>query len=508
MHDKGIGSWPTRRARMSPHRVALRQADREVTYAQLADDSEALAGGLRGRGVNRGDRVAYLGLNSIDLVVAMFATARLGAVFLPLNTRLAPPEMAYILADGAPTLLIWEEGFERITEAEEVCALGIPQVRIGGEDHRPADLSRSEAGPIDTPVGLDDLFMIQYTSGTSGHPKGVQLTHGNIVWNVYNVLVDLDLRSDEVALVTAPLFHTAALNQLLLPTLLKGGTALIEAKFDPERALDLIERDRVTFLFGVTSMYLALTRAARWREADLSSLRTAMSGGAPIPVALLQTYAERGLPLIQGYGLTEASPGVTMLRAEDSLTHMGSAGTPCMFTDVRVIDPTTGSPVSDHPGEVCVQGPNVSPGYWHDSPSTAAAFEDGWLRTGDLATVDEHGHLRIVDRLKDMFISGGENVYPVEVEAAVYTHPAVAECAVVALPDATWGEVGRAVVTLRDGHELTEADLLDHLRTRLAGYKVPRSVIFCDGLPHNASGKLVKRTIRARYGAPSTDEQD
>ncbi len=507
MHDKGIGSWPARRARMSPERPALRQDGHTMTYAQLADASEQVAHGLRARGIVAGDRVAYLGLNSIDLVVAMCATARLGAVFLPLNTRLAAPEMAYILTDSAPSILLWEERFDAVARSADVRELRIPEVRMrpGGEGGLSA-LAMPDAGPIDESVSLDDLFMIQYTSGTSGRPKGVQLTHGNIAWNVYNLLVDVDLRSDEVALVTAPLFHTAALNQLLLPTLLKGGTALIERKFDPDRALDLIEREGVTFLFGVTSMYLALTRSERWKDADLRSLRTAMSGGAPIPTALLQTYADRGVPLIQGYGLTEASPGVTMLRAEESLSRMGSAGTPCMFTDVQVVDPTLGTPVVGQPGEVLVQGPNVSTGYWRDPEATHRAFtDDGWLRTGDLAEVDGE-HLRIVDRLKDMFISGGENVYPVEVEAAIYTHPAVAECAVIAVPDPTWGEVGRAVVSLRAGRDLTEDELLAHLRTRLAGYKVPRSVRFCADLPHNASGKLVKRAIRAQHGGADEDE--
>ncbi|TWP38564.1 acyl-CoA synthetase [Leekyejoonella antrihumi] len=504
MQDKGIGSWAARRARMSPHRIALRQGVCTRTYAQLADDSAKVAHGLRRNGVGPGDRVAFLGLNSIELVVAMFATARLGAVFLPLNTRLAAPETAYILADSEPVILLWESGFEDIVHSATVRALGVPELRLGGPPGgRLGALAVTGAGPMDEPVGLDELFMIQYTSGTSGRPKGVQLTHGNIAWNVYNVLVDVDIRSDEVALVTAPLFHTAALNQLFFPTFLKGGTALVEAKFDADRALGLIEEHGVTFLFGVTSMYLALTRASAWADADLRSLRSAISGGAPVPVAMLQAYADRGVPIIQGYGLTEASPGVTMLRAEDSLRKMGSVGTPCMFTDVRVVDPGFGTPVDDQPGEILVQGPNVSPGYWHNPEATAEAFvDDGWLRTGDLALVDDEGHLRIVDRLKDMFISGGENVYPVEVESAIYTHPAVAECAVISVPDRTWGEVGRAVVTLRDGQSLTQEALLEHLQERLARYKVPRSVVFCDELPHNASGKLLKKAIRQVHGEP------
>ena len=337
--------------------------------------------------------------------------------------------------------------------------------------------------------------MIQYTSGTSGVPKGVMLTHGNVIWNVYNLLVDIDLGSDEIALVTAPLFHTAALNQVLFPTVLKGGTALIEASFDPARAIDLIERERVTLLFGVTTMYLALSQSPRFHEADLGSLHLALSGGSPIPESLLQTWLDRGLMIVQGYGLTEASPGTTMLRAADAVRKLGSAGTACFFTDVRVAVDRRDADVGE-PGEVLVRGPNVTPGYWQDPGATDRAFSDGWLHTGDLATRDDEGYLRIVDRLKDMYISGGENVYPAEVEQALYAHPAVAECAVIGVPDPTWGEVGRAFVVVRDGQHLDAQELLDHVTARLARYKVPKSVEFVPELPHNASGKLLKSRLR------------
>jgi fatty-acyl-CoA synthase len=324
---------------------------------------------------------------------------------------------------------------------------------------------------------------------------------------VYNLLVDVDVGSDEVALVTAPLFHTAALNQVLFPTLLKGGTALIEAKFDPDRAIELIQEHGVTLLFGVTSMYLALVQSARWPRADLRALRSALSGGAPLPVALLQAYLDRGLMIIQGYGLTEASPGVTMLRSADSNRKIGSAGTACFFTDVRVVTPEGQDVAVGEPGEVLVQGPNVTSGYWQQPDATAAAFaEGGWLRTGDLAQVDDEGYLYVVDRLKDMIISGGENIYPAEVEQALYTHPAVAECAVIGVPDAKWGEVGRAVVVLRDGHQATEAELIAHLDGRLARYKIPKTMVFAAALPHNASGKLAKPDLRRLHGVPAGGE--
>jgi fatty-acyl-CoA synthase len=496
MLDQGLGSWPARRARMTPDKAALVQAGRITTYAELEHRSTRLALGLRQLGVERGDRVAFLGLNSVELVETMFAVAKLGAVFLPVNTRLAPPELRHVLEDSGARLLIWQGGFESGVESPEVEGLGLDQVRIADDGGASLAALFGPEGTVDEPVGLDDLFMIQYTSGTSGRPKGVMLSHANIVWNVFNLMVDVDLGSDEVALVTAPLFHTAALNQVLFPTILKGGTALIEAKFDPDRAIELIEREGVTLLFGVTSMYLALAATKRFAEADLSTLRGALSGGAPIPESLLQTWLDRGLMITQGYGLTESSPGATMLRAADGVRKLGSAGTACFFTDVRVVTPTMDPVEVGEPGEVLVSGPNVTSGYWQNPAATDDAFTDGWLRTGDLAVVDDEGYLTIVDRLKDMYISGGENVYPAEVEQVIHSHPAIAEAAVVGVPDERWGEVGRAVVTLHEGAELTEAELLAHLEGRLARYKIPKSVVVVRELPHNASGKLLKSRVK------------
>ena len=500
MRDQGIGSWTRRRARMTPGVTALVQDGVPTSYADLDRACTRLAHALRARGTSRGDRVAFLGLNSVELVTALFATARLGAVFVPLNTRLAPPELAYVLEHSGSRVLLAEDDLAAALEDPAVARLSLDThvfTRAAGAGLDPLvdDVPR-DAEAIDEPVSLDDVFMIQYTSGTTGRPKGVVLTHGNVTWNVHNLMVDVDLTSSEVALVTAPLFHTAALNQVLLPTVLKGGTSLVEARFDPVRAIDLIESERVTLLFGVTSMYLALAAAPRFGEADLTSLRIALSGGAPIPESLLHTWLGRGLMIVQGYGLTESSPGATMLRAADGVRKLGSAGTACFFSDVRVVD-AGGSDTGDgEAGEVLVAGPNVSPGYWHDAAATATAHRDGWLHTGDVAVRDDEGYLRIVDRLKDMYISGGENVYPAEVEQALHAHADVAECAVVGVPDERWGEVGRAFVVLRPGSSTTEDDLLAHLDGRLARYKLPRTIVLVPDLPHNASGKLLKSRLR------------
>jgi fatty-acyl-CoA synthase len=326
------------------------------------------------------------------------------------------------------------------------------------------------------------------------------LTHANIAWNSVNLLLDVDLAGDEVTLVSAPMFHVGALNQTVLPTFLKGGTSVLVPAFDPAATLDLIEKHRVTFLFGVPAMFQAISLVPRFESADLSSVRSMICGGAPVPEPMIATYQRRGLIFMQGYGMTESAPGALFLRADDSVRKIGSAGTPAFFTDVAVVRPD-GSPVEPgEPGEVIIQGPNVMAGYWGRSAETAEVLDaDGWLHTGDVAVLDEDGYAYIRDRIKDMIISGGENIYPAEVEDALYGHPAVAECAVIGVPDERWGEAGRAVVVLRPGMSAEPADLLAFLDGKIARYKIPKSVVFTDSLPRTASGKVVKRQLRERF---------
>ncbi|MER5548426.1 long-chain fatty acid--CoA ligase [Streptomyces sp. NPDC002589] len=494
MQNQGIGSWPARRARKTPHRTALLHEERATSYAELYNRATRLAHLLRTRGVRHGDRVAFLGPNHPAFLEALFAAGQLGAVFVPLNTRLAVPELRYQLQDSGSSLLLTA----RRSDAAELAG-DAELLEAEGESYE-ALLAEACVEPLDMPVGPDDLCMIMYTSGTTGRPKGAMLTHGNIVWNSLNVLVDVDLSTDEVALVSAPLFHTAALNMTCLPTLLKGGTVVLESAFDPIRTLQLIERHRITCLFGVPTMYDAMAAEPGWAEADLSSLRNLFCGGAPVPARTIRRYLDRGLAFVQGYGMTEASPGVLLLDRQDALAHAGTAGVPHFFTDVRVLDPF-GDPVGvDEPGEVLVAGPNVTPGYWGRPAENATAFRDGhWFRSGDIAAVNAEGYIRLVDRLKDMFISGGENVYPAEVEDALLEHPAVAECAVFGVPDEKWGEVGRAVVVLRPGAEASAEELTAHLGGRLARYKIPKSVVFAQALPRSGAGKLLKAPLRAAY---------
>jgi fatty-acyl-CoA synthase len=499
MRNEGLGSWPARRARKTPHRTALIHQDRATSYAALHERTTRLAHALRAAGIRRGDRVAYLGPNHPSYLETLFATGVLGAVFVPLNTRLAGPEIAYQLADSGAKALIHPS-------SQAVLVDGIRgetdvRVRIVVDGDYEERLAAASDERIDEQIGLDDTCIIMYTSGTTGRPKGAMLSHSNLTWNAFNVLVDQDVATDETALVSAPLFHTAGLNMLTLPVLLKGGTCVLAEAFDPGATLDLIERHRITFMFGVPAMFDQVARHPRWAEADLSSLRMLSCGGSPVPAPLIAAYQARGLTFLQGYGMTEAAPGVLFLDAGHSVSKAGSAGVPHFFSDVRVVRPDLSPAGVGETGEVIVRGPHVMPGYWGLPEETAAAFSDGWFRTGDAARTDSDGYVTIVDRLKDMIISGGENIYPAEIEEALLAHPDIVECAVIGIADEKWGEVCRAVVVARQGASLDPEELLASLAGRLAKYKIPKSLVVVEALPRTASGKLLKARVRTLHGS-------
>jgi len=500
MRNHGLGSWTARRARKTPGATAVIHRGGALTYAQLHERSTRLAHRLRALGVRRGDRVAFIAPNHPAFLESLFAAGMIGAVFVPLNTRLAERELDHCVADSGTSVLIHDAGCGtvapgRVPTLRATIPIDEAYERIVAEGPAPE--------PIDEPVALEDTCLIMYTSGTTGLAKGAVLSHGNITWNSVNVLVDTDFAHDDVTLVTAPMFHTAALNMTCLPTLLKGGTVVLEQSFDAQRTLELVERHRVTVMFGVPSMYQAVAAAPGFATADLSSVRSLMCGGAPVPESLIHTYLERGLCFIQGYGMTEASPGVLLLDRDHALSKAGTAGVPHFFSDVRVTSLDGHRAEAGERGEVEVEGPNIMRGYWGMPEATAQALRDGWFRTGDVATADADGYVKVVDRIKDMIISGGENVYPAEVEEVFYGHPAVAECAVIGVPDERWGEVGRAVVVPREGvapDEATAKQLLDHLAGRLAKYKIPKSVVFAESLPRGGAGKVLKARLRDTYG--------
>jgi fatty-acyl-CoA synthase len=485
-----LGRWIRDRARTTPERVAIDYDGRHVTYAELDVRSDRLAADLLAAGLKRGDRVATLTGNSPEHVEAFFACAKAGFVLVPLSWRLSPVELAYQLDDSEPAVFLVEDEYAELADATLAEASVRPERRrvgevLGGEGRVAADVADD-----------DPLFLI-YTSGTTGKPKGALLTHANCFWT--NVSFDLGtgMAGDDVALQLLPQFHCGGWNVQPLLTWWKGGTVVLERTFDAERCLRLVAEKRVTTLMGVPAIYLFMAQEPGFDDADLSSVRRAVVGGAPMPEALLETWHARGIDIVQGYGLTEAAPNVLCLPAEDAVRKLGFAGKPYPYVEVALRDPESGRLLDGTgAGELVVRGPNIFAGYWRNPEASAAATADGWLLTGDVAERDEEGYYRICARLKDMYISGGENVYPAEVESVLHEHPAVADAAVIAVADERWGEAGIAAVVVAEGHEVDEDELIEHCRTRLAGFKVPRGVRFVDELPRSGMGKVLKDELR------------
>jgi fatty-acyl-CoA synthase len=469
-----VGRWLSDRARNTPQRVAIDYDGRLVTYAELAAGADAFAAAFAESGLARGDRVATLTGNSPEHVMVLFACAQLGLILLPLSWRLTAPELQYQLDDAEPALFLVEAEYEDLAEAtgKRHERLAIPSQKRNGGDPRNASV---------TP---EDPLLLIYTSGTTGKPKGALLTHANCFWTNIGFDGATGVHGDDVVLQLLPQFHVGGWNVQSLLAWLKGATVLLERQFDAGRVLRLIEEKRVTTMMGVPPIYLFLAQHPQFAQADLSSLERVVVGGAPMPESLLETWAARGTAIVQGYGLTEAAPNVLCLSPEDAVRKLGYAGKPYPFVDVRLGDDD----------ELQVRGPNVFAGYWRNPEATREAFtSDGWLRTGDVAERDAEGCYRIKGRLKDMYISGGENVYPAEVEAVLHEHPHVVDAAVVGLPDERWGEVGVAFVVVAGG--ATEEELIEWCAARLARFKVPTSVRFVAEVPRNSLGKIQKQEL-------------
>ena len=496
---EGLAAWFRRRAHRSGDRPALSGAHQAWTYATAQREVEQLSAALHTAGLRHGERLAYLGSNHPLVFLLWLAAARLGAILVPLNTRLAAPEIAAIVADAGATMMVGDA-----SHAELVDGLPLPLQRLAWGHERAGWLSLAAMVnavreiPPEHPSQADEVALLIYTSGTSGRPKGVMLTHANLWANNLNWLLACDLSSTDVTLNTAPLFHVGGLCVVSLPTLMAGGHLIVQDGFEAGAFLAAVERHRASVTFAVPAMLLFASQHAHFESADLSSLRLVVVGGAPVPEPLLRTYQARHVPISQCYGLTEATSGVTFLETRRALSHLGSCGREGLLTEVRLVDPQ-GRPISrpGERGELCVRGANITPGYWRMPQETARAFDaEGWFHTGDGAYFNEEGFYTLCDRLKDMVISGGENVYPAEVEAVLYEHPAVAEVAVIGAPDARWGEHVVAVVVSKPGPALTLAEVQAHCEGRLAHYKIPRELRKVWQLPRNANGKVDKQALR------------
>lgn len=485
--------WLARWALYAPDRVAIEDVDagRSVTYVEASRIVHRTARLLRDEfGVRAGKRVAVLAPNAVEYVLLFFAVQRLGALLVPVNWRLAPREVAHVVGDAEPALLVVDDAFGEKVEGVDVRRISFADLAARMND------AALPSEPLDAPEpDFEAPCMILYTSGTTGAPKGAVLTNRGIFWNSVNTGLRLNLTDDDRTAIFAPLFHTGGWHVLTTPILHHGGTILL-SQFDPERVLRLCDERGLTILFGVPTMMAMMHEQPAFAEVSLESVRYAIVGGEPMPIPLIRAWHAKGVPIRQGYGLTEFGPNVFSLPERDAERKAGSIGFPNFYIDARVVDDAGDELPADEIGELVLRGPAVMAGYWRNEEATAETITDGWLRTGDLVRRDAEGYFYVVGRKKEMFISGAENVYPAEVEGFLATHPSVKAVAVVGVPDARWGEVGKAFVVLKESAAATADEIVDFARTGLAKYKVPKHVAFLDALPTSDSGKVLKRALR------------
>jgi fatty-acyl-CoA synthase len=506
-----FGDWLHRREMLSPNKVAVIDAvngNARITYREWNQRANRLANYLRdGLGINKGDRVSIYSLNRVEYLDALFACNKLGAILHVVNWRLKPRELEGVINDVTPKVMIYsQEWREQVDELRPTLVsvehyVGLDSPALGDDVSWQAERGNWPATQPD-PMELDweDPWIICYTGGTTGLPKGAILNYRAVTWNSINTTVSWGLRPDDVVPQNNPMFHTGGLNVLTTPLIHIGATSIISSRFDIDEFFDQIETLGVTFFFGVPTMLLMMIQHPRWGSLDLSTVRLAMAGGGNCPKVVYEAFWDKGIEFKEGYGLTEAGPNTFWLPAEEVRGKIGSVGRPLFHIDVKVVNEKGDSLGDNEVGELLIRGPHVFGGYWNRPEATAETLVDGWLRTGDLARRDGDGCYYIVGRSKDMIKSGGENIYPAEVEDVMHSHPAVAAAALIPVPDPKWGEVGRAIIALKPGASLPEEELMAFLRDRLAHYKVPKSVVYVDEIPKTPASKVDKQLLIEQYG--------
>ncbi len=504
-----IGDYLARRELYSPDKLAFIDAGKSpewrLTFCDANRRANKLANWLKLQGVQKGDRVAILGRDGYEHLDLFFACSKLGAIHTALNWRLNWHELLEIFQYTNPTILIYSDDLKD-NVANLITNYHLPILHIDGDglpDSLPFEStlqSASDSAVTCPSLEAEDIAALIFTGGTTGLPKAAEVSHRMIAWNTLNTVIH-DVTHNDVYLNVFPMFHTGGLFVYTLPQVIFGGTTILIRAFDPAQVLNLLEREKVTIFAAVPTMYQMLTTAPNWNEVDLSALRFCTSGGAPLPVSLVEKYTvEKNIRFKQGFGMTEFGPGIFALAPEDAVRKAGSIGRPNFFVDAQIVGEQNQLLGPNEAGELVLKGPSYCSGYFNNPEATKAAVDErGYFHTGDVAQFDDEGYFYIVDRKKDMFISGGENVYPAEIEKALYQHPVVHMCAVIGLPDAKWGEVGKACVVLKPNQSATEEELLKFMTERLAKYKVPKSVSFMEALPISAAGKILKRELREQW---------
>lgn len=471
------------RARVTPDKMALVSVEtgERLTYAELDARADTAAAALSEIGLQPGDRFGLLSHNSIDFLALFFASGRAGTIVVPLSTRATTHELNAIARDCGMKTVLYGDDFAEM------------HLECGGHAAALVRGAKAAAWPA-LSTSDESIGCLLYTSGTTGKPKGVMIPRRQLYWNGYNTAICWDLRADDVSPVFTPLYHAGGLAAFLIPIFCAGGTIVLHRGFHPSEVWQTIEHERCTVVLGVPTIWKMLMDAPEFATAKLDHVRWFISGGAPLPHSIIDAYQRRGVAFKQGYGMTEVGVNCFTMTVDDSYRKRGSIGKPMMFTEVQLIDAVGNEVAAGEIGEMWIRGPHVSKGYWNDEEATRAAYGDeGWFRTGDLARRDDEGFFYIAGRRKEMFISGGVNVYPAEIEGELVSHPSVSDAAVIAVPDETWGEVGVAFVV---GRGVTAEDLSSYLTTRIAKFKVPKRFVFVDALPRTPYGKVVKEELR------------
>ncbi|MCM3669350.1 o-succinylbenzoate--CoA ligase [Mesobacillus maritimus] len=501
----GIGNWLVKHSKVRPETLALIYNDRRFTYVELNERVNMLANSFLQIGIRKGDRVNALLLNTNEMIESMFACAKIGAILVPINFRLSVDEVQYIVNDSRAYHFIYDGRMKPLIDKLRLIETSIQTfIHVGSQPH-PEDavyeelLTNASISELEFDVKLDDVHLMMYTSGTTGRPKGAMLTHGNTQWNAINSIHSTPFDHTDITLSVAPLFHIGGMSVFTTPLLYKGGTVILDDVFDPVRIMQKIHDEKITCLFLVPAMWQALMNVPNFESYDISSLRFAVSGGAPCPITVIEFFQSRNIPFYEGFGLTETAPFVSILDKENTLRKNGSVGKEPMHTSVRIVDPNGRDVPPGQVGELIVNGPNVMAGYWNKPEETQEAIKNGWFYTGDLAKFDDEGFIYIVDRKKDMIITGGENVYPIEIEQVLYRHPNISEVAIIGYPDEKWGESIKAVVALNDQSKtLSVVDVAAYLEGKIARFKIPKQVEVVDALPRNATGKILKTVLRQK----------
>ena len=493
--------WSSKWALYSPDKIAFKahETGETLTYKELDRIANRLAHRLTMQEqIKKGDRVAVLAENCLEYIALFCAAQKTGFILVPLNFRLSSPEINYLLRDSKPKLVIAETKFQHLLDQ----APDYHKIRnhwtLESLEHLfdKAISTDDDASFPKVHLRDNDPVFILYTSGTTGFPKGALYTHKMLFWNSINTSISLIVNSESRTINVMPPFHTGGWNVLTTPFFHHGGYTCLLKKFEPSSVLSLLQSEQVTLFMGVPTMLKMIADEPAFAQADFSSLHYIIVGGEPMPVPLIEKWHEKGVLIRQGYGMTEVGPNLTSLHQTDAVRKRGSIGRPNFYVDIKIVDEQGQECKPNQPGELLLRGPMVTPGYWRNRQATQKALEGGWFHTGDMVRQDEEQYIYVVDRIKNMFISGGENIYPAEIERVIVTHPAVAEVSIVGIPDEKWGEAGYAFVVLHAAAQLTEAELLDFCAARLARFKIPKNISFMEALPKNDTGKINRMALK------------